>query len=248
MDLPDIKLVVQWRATCGLNTLFQRFGRAARGKGETGVGILLVDKKDLDDENGQRGSSKRKATNQNGPTPKRRAPTSNVGQQATTESRCEPSNGDLMEVDVADSIDSSHAIAAAIKPQTPVSMDPNECRKRYHKQGGNPGDRSAVGKGRLARGNDLGSPMDDYINAHLRGVCCQRIIPSTFFGNDRCGKSICRWLSKVGSNFIPKKATTRTLPVTPTIVQAVAVVVPHQKVIAVSSVPRRHSRSTPSST
>ncbi|KAF4579691.1 hypothetical protein EYR40_000127 [Pleurotus pulmonarius] len=187
MDLPDIKLVVQWRATCGLNTLFQRFGRAARGKGETGVGILLVDKKDLDDENGQRGSSKRKATNQNGPTPKRRAPTSNVGQQATTESRCEPSNGDLMEVDVADSIDSSHAIAAAIKPQPPVSMDPNECRKRYHKQGGNPGDRSAVGKGRLARGNDLGSPMDDYINAHLRGVCCQRIIPSTFFGNDRRG-------------------------------------------------------------
>ncbi|KAF8976569.1 P-loop containing nucleoside triphosphate hydrolase protein, partial [Cyathus striatus] len=29
MDLPDIGLVVQWRATCSLTTLWQRIGRAA---------------------------------------------------------------------------------------------------------------------------------------------------------------------------------------------------------------------------
>ncbi|KAF9496758.1 hypothetical protein BDN71DRAFT_1388725 [Pleurotus eryngii] len=127
MDLPDIKLVVQWCATCGLNTLFQQFGHAVRGKGETSVGILLVDKKDLDNKNGQQGSLKYKVMNQNGPIPKWCALTSNVEQQVTTESRCKLSNGDLMEVDVADSIDSSHAITAASKPQTPVLMDPNEC-------------------------------------------------------------------------------------------------------------------------
>lgn len=63
MDLADIEVVVQWRPTCGLNTLFQRFGRAARERRRDAVAILLVDKKDMDDEcNRQSGGSKRKAT------------------------------------------------------------------------------------------------------------------------------------------------------------------------------------------
>ncbi|KAF8985860.1 hypothetical protein BDQ17DRAFT_1259965, partial [Cyathus striatus] len=45
MDLPDIKLVVQWKATCGLCALWQRFGRAARGEGQDGTAVLIVEKK-----------------------------------------------------------------------------------------------------------------------------------------------------------------------------------------------------------
>ncbi|KAH6880873.1 P-loop containing nucleoside triphosphate hydrolase protein [Coprinopsis sp. MPI-PUGE-AT-0042] len=50
MDLPDVKVVVQYRATCDLNTLWRRFGRAARGEGTDGVTILLVEAKELAEE------------------------------------------------------------------------------------------------------------------------------------------------------------------------------------------------------
>ncbi|KIL55528.1 hypothetical protein M378DRAFT_188664 [Amanita muscaria Koide BX008] len=47
VDLPDIEIIVQWRATCSLCTLWQRFGRAARGSGYDAVAILLFEKKYL---------------------------------------------------------------------------------------------------------------------------------------------------------------------------------------------------------
>jgi superfamily II DNA/RNA helicase len=50
MDLPDVEIVVQWKATCDLCTLWQHFGRVARGQGKEGVAILLVEKKDTDEE------------------------------------------------------------------------------------------------------------------------------------------------------------------------------------------------------
>ncbi|EPQ53958.1 P-loop containing nucleoside triphosphate hydrolase protein, partial [Gloeophyllum trabeum ATCC 11539] len=42
LDIPDIKVVVQWKATCNITTLWQRLGRAARGYGQEGIGIILV--------------------------------------------------------------------------------------------------------------------------------------------------------------------------------------------------------------
>ncbi|XP_006458573.1 hypothetical protein AGABI2DRAFT_64836, partial [Agaricus bisporus var. bisporus H97] len=45
MDIGDVEVVVQYKATCDLCTLWQRFGRAARSPAVQGVGILLVEKK-----------------------------------------------------------------------------------------------------------------------------------------------------------------------------------------------------------
>lgn len=50
MDVPDILLVIQWRATCKLAALWQRFGRAARDKQLTGTAILFAEKEHFDDE------------------------------------------------------------------------------------------------------------------------------------------------------------------------------------------------------
>jgi hypothetical protein len=50
MDLPDIKTIVQWKATCNLCTLWQCFGQAACGAGEEATAILFVEKKDTDEE------------------------------------------------------------------------------------------------------------------------------------------------------------------------------------------------------
>ncbi|KAI0084797.1 P-loop containing nucleoside triphosphate hydrolase protein [Irpex rosettiformis] len=50
MDVPDISCVYQWRVTCNLNTLWQRFGRAARGPGTEAVAVLFAEAKYFDDE------------------------------------------------------------------------------------------------------------------------------------------------------------------------------------------------------
>lgn len=46
MDVNDIKIVVQYKATTDFCTLWQRFGRAARASGATADAILLVENKD----------------------------------------------------------------------------------------------------------------------------------------------------------------------------------------------------------
>ncbi len=50
IDIPDIEVVVQWRTTCDLNTLWQRFGRAARDLNREAVAVLFVDARYFDDE------------------------------------------------------------------------------------------------------------------------------------------------------------------------------------------------------
>ena len=68
MDLPDIEIVVQWKATCDLLSLWQRFGRAARGQGKTGTAILLVEKKDTDENRAlkaEKAEKKREKENRN---------------------------------------------------------------------------------------------------------------------------------------------------------------------------------------
>ncbi|KAI6115258.1 hypothetical protein EV401DRAFT_1865422, partial [Pisolithus croceorrhizus] len=50
MDVPDILLVIQWRATCKLAALWQRFGRAVRDRQLTGTAILFAEKDHFDDD------------------------------------------------------------------------------------------------------------------------------------------------------------------------------------------------------
>ncbi|KAF8450851.1 P-loop containing nucleoside triphosphate hydrolase protein [Boletus edulis BED1] len=49
MDVPDIAIVIQWKATCRLTELWQRWGRAARAREETGTAILFAEKDLFDD-------------------------------------------------------------------------------------------------------------------------------------------------------------------------------------------------------
>jgi superfamily II DNA/RNA helicase len=44
MDLPDIKLIVQWRAPTSISTLWQRFGRCVRNTSLYGTAVLLAEK------------------------------------------------------------------------------------------------------------------------------------------------------------------------------------------------------------
>ncbi|KAI5996089.1 hypothetical protein EDC04DRAFT_2585501 [Pisolithus marmoratus] len=44
MDVPDITIVVQWRVTCGLSTLWQCWGCAGRAHSESSTAILFAEK------------------------------------------------------------------------------------------------------------------------------------------------------------------------------------------------------------
>lgn len=64
MDISDIKVVVQFKATCNLCTLWQWFRRAAQGLAYTVMAILLVEKKDTTEEHQLREEQvKKKAKN-----------------------------------------------------------------------------------------------------------------------------------------------------------------------------------------
>ncbi|KAJ6570683.1 P-loop containing nucleoside triphosphate hydrolase protein [Mycena sp. CBHHK59/15] len=43
IDLPDITLVIQWKASCDMCTLWQRFGRGARNPGCEAIALFLVE-------------------------------------------------------------------------------------------------------------------------------------------------------------------------------------------------------------
>ena len=50
MDVPDIQIIMQYRAMCNLNTLWQWFGQAAHGVKWGTTAILLVEKKNVEEE------------------------------------------------------------------------------------------------------------------------------------------------------------------------------------------------------
>lgn len=78
MDLSGIRIVVQWKPPTDLCTLWQRFGRAARGQSQTAVAILIVQKGDTlaDRERKAAAAEKRAATrdarNNNRPEPEKK--------------------------------------------------------------------------------------------------------------------------------------------------------------------------------
>lgn len=68
MDIPNIQTVVQWKATCDMCTLWQRFGHCSRGVGMRGTAVLLVEKKDMAEERQTKAlrAAKRKAGKEGG--------------------------------------------------------------------------------------------------------------------------------------------------------------------------------------
>ncbi|KAH0831011.1 hypothetical protein J3R83DRAFT_13496 [Lanmaoa asiatica] len=58
MDVPDISLVIQWRTSCNISALWQRFGRAARNRQLTGTALLFAEREHFDDERAAKAAKK----------------------------------------------------------------------------------------------------------------------------------------------------------------------------------------------
>ena len=200
MDVPDIKLVVQWKATCDLCTLWQRYGRAARAPDQQAIAILLVEKKDMDEERllkaqkvakrkekerndlgiGSGSTStqkdgKRKAISQLNPPAKRPALTDRttiINRQEMV--HCE---------DVDDEAALSQTEGVVDGQDT---LDLKELRRaHYAKRVIRETEGSSTTLGKKGKGGVvMGSSMDDFINAHV-DFHCRRIVPMLVFGNDK---------------------------------------------------------------
>ena len=173
MDLPDIEIVVQWKATCDLCTLWQRFGRVARGRGKEGVAILLVEKKDTNEERAAKAkrAAKRKTKIREGIGSGRKRKAMRQGGRTVLADRSV--NQEMAEPVVP--IDPAKAAEIAFL---------EERRSHYACREKSSHSRFEPPKGKVRPDLDIGSPMDDFINPP-DGVNCRRVVPTLFFQNDQ---------------------------------------------------------------
>jgi superfamily II DNA/RNA helicase len=161
MDIPDIKLVVQWKATCTLSMLWQRFGRAGRDKKTQATAIFLVEKEHFDDERKKREERKRKR--QVGKTSPRKKTTADPG----TSSKGPEADPELSD----DESDSCLDVLQAM-------MKVDASKKRP--------DGPCLGK----RKHELEPAVDCFINAKFRKLSCRRQPLNVHFENVHTGKSV----------------------------------------------------------
>jgi ATP-dependent DNA helicase RecQ len=192
MDLPDIKLVVQWKATCELSMLWQRFGRAARGTGQGATAILLVEKKDTDEERVKKAdrAAKRKRKKDNNIKQNLKEDTRDLKQLrrkrpaladrgTNTQVKVEVgSDTDIGSCD--DEYDNNQGPGIKAMPGTLDRVGLEECRAQYASQERTEKPHIQV----RGQGPQIGSALDDFINPRGR-FRCRRTVLMLFFGNDK---------------------------------------------------------------
>lgn len=186
MDLSHIEIVVQWKATTDMCMLWQRFGRGARGVGITGVAILLVEKKDTQDERRSKAEKAARKKAKEGIGTKRKAQEElHRGDKAAKRpilgDRGLPNSENLAVLPMQTPAD-IHDIA----PSRSIEELKEERRALYVKRAVLETSGPKKFKGKSAR--EIEVVMDDFINAKQVGFNCRRVVPMLYFGNDKTRK------------------------------------------------------------
>ncbi|KAG1888914.1 uncharacterized protein F5891DRAFT_966066 [Suillus fuscotomentosus] len=172
MDVPDVALVVQWRASCKLSALWQRFGRAARDRLLEGTALLFAEKEyfdDVRDDKRKRQERKKKATSapDNQPPAKRR-----VIDSSTTVGIAHPEEGD-----------GAQATSSGSTANTPIVTDA-QLRELMR-----PPASRLERVSRQKKEKELDQAMDLLINANYHGVGCRRKVFNIQFDNGSADSS-----------------------------------------------------------
>lgn len=167
--------MVQWRVTCNLDTLWQRFGRGARGPETFGLAILIVEGKYFDDDKTKKKARLTKKAEKNA--------------QKAVEKECSKRTrvGDRPEMIGLPNKRSriGEGIERTGEPAELTAFE--QLRVEYRKMVALP---KYAAQGRCARdgkgdGEDSIHPeMDILINAEGQGVGCFRIPIMAFYEND----------------------------------------------------------------
>lgn len=192
MDLPDVKIVVQYRTTCDLCTLWQRFGRAARAAGATAVGILLVEKKETRRNREERevralekvrrsqlgGKRKRKGKASAPHTPAKRSALSDITPSSPVPPRPSAVLAARVEAILVENEGNATSESSAEDSSANEESDSDNFALIQPVVGG--GD-SRTSKGKRRSKVEIGNPLDLMINPESVGGC-RRASPRRFFG------------------------------------------------------------------
>ncbi|KAJ3495027.1 hypothetical protein NLJ89_g10694 [Agrocybe chaxingu] len=167
IDISDIKVVVQWRATCSMSTLWQRLGRAGRDRSSDAYGIFLVEKEHFDEEKAKKTARKlRRAT-------KKRRRTGQPSPRKQAKTPAAPSPAPNQEIDQ----DGDNATSSESESEAEISVQLNE---RYTTKA-----TDKVDKKKKQALRELEPVMDDFINAKTRRIPCRRGPSNTYFQNNQ---------------------------------------------------------------
>jgi superfamily II DNA/RNA helicase len=184
MDISDIQVVVQWRATCTLSTLWQRLGRAGRNRSIEATTLFLVEKEHFNEEKAKREERKKtKAEKQKRKRGDKDQQLSNKRAQRLNEAQTTPltnvleTSQEASLQDLASSSDESDDISEQLRERYTTRI-----QEKTKKQG--------------ARTQRVLEPaMDDLINARTQGLPCRRFPLDVFFENNKASK--CHGCSRV---------------------------------------------------
>ncbi|OJT09442.1 hypothetical protein TRAPUB_13660 [Trametes pubescens] len=188
VDIPDVELIVQWKLTCDIDSLWQRIGRAARGPGTEAVAVVLVESKYFDEEKemaakrAEKRREKRKEAEVNKAVAaeqrkrKRAEGPGEDGDESTSRSRLRP---DQAAASAAESSDAVHNIA--------VMSECEKLRVEYKSsQAAAAKAAAAAAKSKSKKGDiELSPELDNLVNAATRPFKCYRTPIQAYYENDR---------------------------------------------------------------
>ncbi|KAM6489692.1 P-loop containing nucleoside triphosphate hydrolase protein [Amanita muscaria] len=182
LDVPDIKIVVQYKATCDMCTLWQRFGRAARSAEHVATVILLAEKKDLKDEREQ-AHARKERKNGDGKASKRKADGQlTFGAPPSKRARLETVHA-LEAIENLEPADKGKAVICdnGLEKDELPTVEEKKLRYMRDDRGENRSSRNSRWKGRELL---EGSALFDLINPSPTFEC-RRAVITVYFGNDK---------------------------------------------------------------
>lgn len=200
--MPDIQFVGQWRATCSLATLWQRFGRAVRDMSLVGAAVLFCEPEYFDQYRKEKETKKSQGTG----TAKKKWKATATLAIASTKRRCGEGKRSCSDEHSNMLMAQTEAVAAdELAEQDSASSDDEATALRGSqlataRAGIRAG--SAPGPGGLGmdgwekkRANKQGfvlqPAMDWFINADERpGAGCRRDVVNVFFENEAAGERL----------------------------------------------------------
>ncbi|KAI0674174.1 P-loop containing nucleoside triphosphate hydrolase protein [Trametes maxima] len=187
VDIEDVELVVQWKVTCDLDSLWQRFGRAARGPGREAVAVLLAEPKYFDEERAaaEKRAEARAEKRKEGELKKATAAEQRKRKRA--EGETDETTGD-----------SRPAVRPRVGADSPVTSDSVEPRtsnvSKYeqlqimYKTSRRETEDTAPKKRKATTESAALSPeLDSLVNAATRPFKCYRVPITAYYENDRAG-------------------------------------------------------------
>ncbi|KAI0641185.1 P-loop containing nucleoside triphosphate hydrolase protein [Trametes meyenii] len=186
IDIPDIEVVVQWRVTCDMDSLWQRFGRAARGPGTEAIAVLFAEAKYFNQE--KESAAKRSEDRKHAAEKKSAEMELKKRKRSNDDAKRIEVPSDSIEPEGADVINSTRTHRDTAAREGPAALTEYEQLRVSYRQA-RPACLLKQASREKSRGQnkqlqELSAEMDNLVNASTRRFKCYRTPITAFYGND----------------------------------------------------------------